>query len=91
MFEEAGLDPTTRRCRSRSCGRRRRRSSTPGAAATGIALDSGVDSGGGWFLEQWFARAGELYADNGNGRLAPATQVLYDGPSGVELMTTCSR
>ena len=26
--------------------------------------------------------AGELYADNGNGRSAPATQVLYDGPVG---------
>ena len=52
-----------------------------GSAGTGIALDSGVDSGGGWFLEQWFARAGEPYADNGNGRLAPATQVLYAGRS----------
>ena len=58
-----------------------------GAAASGIALDTGVDSGGGWFLEQWFARAGELYADNGNGRLAPATRVLYAGPAGVTLMT----
>ena len=45
----------------------------------GLAIDTGVDSGGGWFLEQWFANAGELYADNGNGRLAPATRVLYDG------------
>lgn len=53
----------------------------------GLALDSGVDSGGGWFLEQWFAQAGELYADNENGRAAPATRVLYDGPAGVELMT----
>ena len=42
--------------------------------AVGIAFESGVDSGGGWFLEQWFARAGELYADNDNGRSAPATQ-----------------
>ncbi|MET0460257.1 MAG: ABC transporter substrate-binding protein [Ilumatobacteraceae bacterium] len=58
-----------------------------GASGTGIALDSGVDSGGGWFLEQWFARAGEPYADNGNGRLAPATEVLYDGAFGVEVMT----
>ena len=57
------------------------------AAETGIALDSGVDSGGGWFLEQWFARMNEPYADNGNGRLAPATRVLYAGPVGVELMT----
>ena len=58
-----------------------------GSAGTGIALDSGVDSGGGWFLEQWFARAGEPYADNGNGRLAPATQVLYAGAFGIDIMT----
>jgi sn-glycerol 3-phosphate transport system substrate-binding protein len=57
------------------------------SAGTGIALDSGVDSGGGWFLEQWFARAGEAYADNGNGRLAPATQVLYAGAFGVDVMS----
>ena len=30
---------------------------------------------------------GELYADNGNGRLAPATRVLYDGQAGVQLLT----
>ena len=68
----AAAPGSTRRCRrsaSRSCGRRRRRSSTSGAAAYGIALDSGVDSGGGWFIEQWFARAGEPYADNDNGRV----------------------
>lgn len=55
--------------------------------AVGIAVDSGVDSGGGWFIEQWFARAGEPYADNDNGRSAPATRVLYSGPLGVELLT----
>jgi sn-glycerol 3-phosphate transport system substrate-binding protein len=53
----------------------------------GIAFDSGVDSGGGWFIEQWFARAGEPYADNGNGRTAPATRVLYADTLGVELLT----
>jgi len=54
----------------------------------GVAFDSGVDSGGGWFIEQWFARAGEPYADNANGRSAPATRVLYAGPLGVELLTS---
>jgi sn-glycerol 3-phosphate transport system substrate-binding protein len=53
----------------------------------GMAFDSGVDSGGGWFIEQWFARAGEAYADNDNGRSAPATRVLYSSPLGVELLT----
>jgi sn-glycerol 3-phosphate transport system substrate-binding protein len=87
VFEEAGLDPADSPV---SLEQLRATSQTivdTGAAATGIALDSGVDSGGGWFLEQWFARAGELYADNGNGRLAPATRVLYAGPFGVEVMT----
>ncbi len=57
------------------------------AAAYGISLDSGTDSGGGWFIEQWLANGGDLYADNGNGRLAPATRVLFDEPRGVELLT----
>ena len=50
-------------------------------------VDSGPDSGGGWFLEQWFGRADQLYADNGNGRLAPSTKVLYDSETGVDLLT----
>ncbi len=58
-----------------------------GAATYGLAVDSGVDSGGAWYLEQWFAKAGELYADNGNGRLAPATRVLFADETGVDLLT----
>ncbi len=87
IFREAGLDPDDP---PRSLEELREYSLTivdSGAASYGIALDSGTDSGGGWFIEQWFANAGELYADNGNGRDAPATEVLYDGPVGVELLT----
>jgi sn-glycerol 3-phosphate transport system substrate-binding protein len=77
--------------RSRSCAstrsshrrlRRRRHTasrSTPGA-----------DSGGGWFLEQWFANAGELYADNGNGRLAPATGCCTTVRPASSCSRTCS-
>jgi sn-glycerol 3-phosphate transport system substrate-binding protein len=50
-------------------------------------LDSGFDSGGGWYIEQWFAKAGEFYADNQNGRTARATKVLYNNPTGVSLLT----
>ena len=53
-----------------------------GAASYGIALDSGADSGGGWFIEQWFANMGELYADNGNGRLAPGDEGAVRRPGG---------
>ena len=87
MFAAAGLDPDSP---PRSLQELRDVSQAivdSGAATYGIALDTGSDSGGGWFLEQWFANGGEFYADNGNGRLAPATGVLYDGPFGVELLT----
>jgi sn-glycerol 3-phosphate transport system substrate-binding protein len=58
-----------------------------GAATYGLALDSGFDSGGGWYIEQWFAKAGEFYADNQNGRSARATKVLYDNAAGQSLLT----
>ena len=86
-FEAAGLDPdvspiTLEEMRSTS-----EQIVDTGAATYGWVLDSGTNSGGGWFLEQWFARAGAPYADNDNGRSAPATEVLFDSAVGVELMT----
>ena len=86
MFEAAGLDPDDPPVSLEELRATSQAIVDTGAASYGIALDTGVDSGGGWYLEQWLARAGELYADNGNGRLAPATRVLYDGPAGVALM-----
>jgi len=58
-----------------------------GAAGFGLTLDTGADSGGGWYLEQWFAKLGELYSDNDNGRTAPSTKVLFDGQAGIDLLT----
>lgn len=58
-----------------------------GAAAYGMVLDAAPDGGGGWFLEQWLAKEGQFYSDNDNGRSAPSTRVLFDGPKGVELLT----
>ena len=87
MFEAAGLDPDVSPV---SLDDLRATSQTivdSGAASYGWVVDSGADSGGGWFLEQWLGRAGELYADNGNGRIAPATKVVYDGQTGIDLLT----
>jgi sn-glycerol 3-phosphate transport system substrate-binding protein len=86
-FEQAGLDPNDPPVTLDELRAVSEQLVASGASGTGIALDSGVDSGGGWFIEQWFARANEPYADNGNGRLAPATKVLFDGPTGVQLLT----
>ncbi len=87
MFEEAGLDPDAPPITLEDLRAVTQQLVESGAAGTGIVLDTGPDSGGGWYLEQWFGRANEPYADNGNGRLAPATQVLYDNDLGVELLT----
>ena len=87
MFKEAGLDPERPPITLDELREYSQAIVDSGAATYGIALDSGVNSGGAWFLEQWFARAGLPYADNDNGRTARATQVLFDTPEAVEMLT----
>jgi sn-glycerol 3-phosphate transport system substrate-binding protein len=87
VFEAAGLDPDDPPITLEELRAASQAIVDSGAATYGWVVDSGANSGGGWFLEQWFGRAGELYADNGNGRVAPATRVLYDDSTGVELLT----
>ncbi len=87
IFEAAGLDPADPPVSLEELRAAAEAIISTGAAPVGLVLDSGPDSGGGWFLEQWFARAGEPFADNGNGRLGPATEVFFDNDLGVELTT----
>jgi sn-glycerol 3-phosphate transport system substrate-binding protein len=87
MFAAAGLDPEVSPRSLEELQAFSQQIVDSGAASYGIALDTGSDSGGGWFIEQWFAQAGELYADNENGRSAPATRVLYDNQLGTDLLT----
>lgn len=86
-FEAAGLDPEQTPITLEELRATSEQIVESGAATYGWVLDSGTDSGGGWFLEQWFGRAGQPFADNGNGRDAPATEVYIDSPVGVELLT----
>jgi len=86
-FEEAGLDPEAPPVSLEELREASQAIVDSGSATYGIAFDSGVDSGGGWFLEQWYARLGLPYSDNGNGRLAPSTAVSFDTPEGVEMLT----
>jgi sn-glycerol 3-phosphate transport system substrate-binding protein len=87
MYEAAGLDPDDPPILLDDLRTVSQQLVDSGVAAHGIVLDSGRDSGGGWFFEQWFGRAGELFADNGNGRIAPATQVLFDNDTGFDILT----
>lgn len=87
MFEAAGLDPDDPPVTLEELRETAATLVESGVAAIGIALDSGRDSGGSWYFEQWLARAGQPYVDNGNGRSAPATRVLFNNEVGVELLT----
>ena len=87
VFAAAGLDPEKPPTSLEELRADSEAIVNAGAAKYGLALDSGFDSGGGWYIEQWFAKAGEFYADNQNGRSARATKVLYDNPTGQSLLT----
>src|SRR5690606_7525466 len=88
MFAAAGLDPEHPPANFDELRQISQQLVDSGAAAAGLAYDTNIDGGGGWYLEQWFATAGELYVNNLNGRDQPATEVLFDGPVGQHLFTT---
>lgn len=87
VFEAAGLDPASPPQSLEDLRAYAQQIVDSGAAKYGIALDSGFDSGGGWYVEQWFAKAQEFYVDGDNGRTNRATRVLYNNDTGVELLT----
>ncbi len=91
VFAAAGLDPDAPPASLEELAAASQQIVESGAAAFGLVVDTSFDSGGGWFLEQWFAKAGEFYANNDNGRAAPATEVLFDNATGVELFTYLQR
>jgi sn-glycerol 3-phosphate transport system substrate-binding protein len=83
MFVKAGLDPLKPPTTLAELAAAAKKIKDSGAATYGLALETGTDSGGGWFLEQWSGMAGSLYADNGNGRTSRATKVLFDNDLAV--------
>ena len=79
MFAAAGLDPDDPPTTLEELREYSQAIVDSGAASYGIALDTGSDSGGGWFLEQWFANAGEFYADNGMSVAVPENGRFTEG------------
>ncbi|MEZ3163660.1 extracellular solute-binding protein [Halorubrum sp. RMP-47] len=79
-FERAGLDPDdppetfdeVRRCAERLVD--------SGATETGITFATYS-----WFVEQWFAEAGEPLVDADNGRGGTPTESRFDGPVGERI------
>ena len=87
IFKAAGLDPDKPPLTLDDIEAASKQIVSSGAAKYGLVVDTSFDGGGGWYIEQWFGKAGEFYSDNANGRAAPATKVLFDNATGVDLMT----
>jgi sn-glycerol 3-phosphate transport system substrate-binding protein len=87
VFQAAGLDPAKPPVSLDELQAMSKKIVDSGAAKYGLALESGFDSGGGWYVEQWFAKAQEFYVDGDNGRTQRATKVLYNNQTGVDLLT----
>lgn len=86
-FAAAGLDPDKPPATLEELRADSEKIVSSGAATFGVALDTGLDSGGGWYVEQFLAMAGQLYADNQNGRQARATKVLFGAGETVDYLT----
>ncbi len=87
VFAAAGLDPEKPPTSLEELRQYSQQIVDSGAATYGIALDTGFDSGGGWYVEQWFCKAQEFYVDGDNGRTSRATKVLYNNDTGVSVLT----
>ena len=86
-FIDAGLDPDSPPASLEELREVSQALVDSGVVKYGLALDTSFDGGGGWYVEQWFAKAQEYYVDGDNGRTNRATQVLYNNDTGVELLT----
>lgn len=84
MFEEAGLDPedppgTLAEIRT---------AAEQLSAANGGPAEFGFGAAiYGWLVEQFIASSGAEYCNEGNGRDGKASEVLFDSPEAVELVT----
>lgn len=85
-FTQAGLDPDKPPATLDEITAASKKLKSAGAvskAGFGLKTDP-------WTLEQWLAKAGQPYVNNGNGRKARATAVQFDTKTGLEIFTWMS-
>jgi sn-glycerol 3-phosphate transport system substrate-binding protein len=85
MFEAAGLDPEAPP-RTFDEVAAYAEQLTQRDASGNVTVSGGAFAVYGWFIEQLLAVSGALYADNGNGRDAPATEAVFNSPEGVRIL-----
>jgi len=81
-FQKAGLDPNTPPKTLADVRSVSEKLVTSGATKSGYSIK--LDP---WYLEQWLAKAGKPYVNNGNGRDKRATAVAFNTKAGREIFT----
>ena len=85
MFTAAGLDPEKPPATFAEFADAARKLTVKNTDGT-TAVYGGAFAIYGWFFEQYLAVSGGYYADNGNGRDAPATAATFNSPEGVAIL-----
>ena len=85
MFKAAGLDPEVAP-RTFDEVAQYAEKLTQRDEAGNVTVSGGAFAVYGWFIEQLLAVSGALYADNGNGRDAAATEAVFNSPEGVKIL-----
>jgi sn-glycerol 3-phosphate transport system substrate-binding protein len=85
-FAKAGLDPNKPPTTLEEIEQYSRAIVDSGAAKHGFSFELSP-----WLIEQWFGMAGEEFVNNGNGRDARATEVLFNNDLGLEIFTWFKR
>jgi sn-glycerol 3-phosphate transport system substrate-binding protein len=84
-FQKAGLDPEQPPADLEQIRTAAEKIVSTGAARSGIALKTAPE-----YPEQWLAKAGQPYVNNGNGRRSRATAVTFDNEAGLDVYTWLS-
>ncbi|MDQ1521047.1 MAG: sn-glycerol 3-phosphate transport system substrate-binding protein [Actinomycetota bacterium] len=82
LFTKAGLDPNKPPTTLDELRAASQKIVDSKAAPYGLALKTDA-----WYLEQWLAKAGVPFVNNGNGRDKRATQVVFGGKQGLDIFT----
>lgn len=83
-FEEVGLDPARPPESLADLRSALETLVSSGVAPSGFAIETGAQSGGSWYVEQWLARVGVESISDGNGRSAGASTANWNAPEAVD-------
>jgi sn-glycerol 3-phosphate transport system substrate-binding protein len=82
LFRKAGLDPDKPPATLDEVRADAQKIVDSKAAPFGLALKTDA-----WYLEQWLAKAGDPFVNNGNGREKRTTEVAFGGKEGLDIFT----